>query len=690
MTRPRLTTRPRLASLIAALLPLLFVPPALAATVKGIQTNFHDGQTFVTWDNLPGTGWIYHVFSSSSALSDYGSLENAQELAQVGENSGVDARISSLLGQNYTFRIDESQPPLDPTRGLFVVTPVAGALTFYAVLAERVGLGVDQTLIAGENTTAEPVWERVQRPRPIWQRTLLHPAGEDYVLWTSDASSPLFPAMCNVPGRAYHVGVIRGQKGGALVLSGHGRGGNFFNSLTGTGTPGEWVLSIDDYLPTGDYSSFYFGYELNYDLDQPYNFPRTDGGLVSDFTEKRVMFLLDWANREMPHDPTRVYAMGASMGGSFAFFLAWHHPDLIAGSLSVVPKLCLGYRPDVYPVLRESLDRLWGSPDLDLPTTVGERVFQWMDGREQARLERHRGSAPVIGFCGINDDITGWGEKVAYFQAMQAQNAGGQWFWDERDHYTPQEQTAWFPMMASRQLYKYRSDLSYPAFANCSSDGHYGNGDPATADPIGNINGAVDWDENTVSEMWLRWDVTLRTRGLTTQDGVLGAPESLVVDVTPRRLQRFIIAEQVAYHYEVHRLSDNVMLQSGVATPDGDAVLTIPQVKVFNTGVRLSVFPTSTAGVSPRAAANHRPYVALSRNPVQGKASLTVEWPGDGNASVELFDMLGRRVRTEFRGPAQGVTESTFRTEGLAPGVYLLNARQQGTNATVRRVTVLR
>src|ERR1041385_1309373 len=222
--------------------------------------------------------------------------------------------------------------PLSPRGGLFVTPPTGGALVFYAVMAEKVGLGVDRTVVVGENSIPEPVWERVQLPRPIWQRTLTSPRGEDYVLWTSNTGSRTFPAMCNEPGRAFHVCVIRGQPGGALVLHGHGRGGNFFNSFIGTGHPGEWVLSIDDYLPTGDYSTFYFGYNENYDLDEAYNFPPTDDGVVGDYTEQRVLFLLGWANREMPHDPNRVYAMGVSMGGSFAFFLAWHHPDLIAGA----------------------------------------------------------------------------------------------------------------------------------------------------------------------------------------------------------------------------------------------------------------------------------------------------------------------------------------------------------------------
>ena len=270
----------------------------------------------------------------------------------------MDARSSLLLGQTLTYRIAEDQPPLAPTRGLFVTTPHVAGLMYYAVAAELIGMGPDLTLVPDGKFTANPVWERIERPRPVWQRTLLAPAGEDYVLWTTNIGTYVFPAMCNLVGWAYHVGVMRGQPGGALILGGHGRGGSFFNSLHGTGVPGEWVLSIDDYLPTADAATFYFGYEVGYDLEQPVNAVRTDGSVVSDFTEQRVMFLLGWAQREMPFDPHRVYAMGGSMGGSFAFFMAWHHPDLIAGALAVIPKICCAYTPDSYVALRQSMDRM--------------------------------------------------------------------------------------------------------------------------------------------------------------------------------------------------------------------------------------------------------------------------------------------------------------------------------------------
>src|SRR5262249_23695691 len=159
------------------------------------------------------------------------------------------------------------------------------------------------------------------------------------------------------------------------------------------------------------------------------------------------------------HDPKRVYAMGVSMGGAFAFFLAWHHPDRIAGSLSILPKVCTAYQPDVNVGLRESFNRIWGSPQIDLPTTAGLRVFQRMGAREQAAIGRARGPAPVVAFCGRNDTSVGWDEKVACFQAMQKNSSGATWYWDGRDHYTAHDQTEWWPMMGARQLYKYRIDL---------------------------------------------------------------------------------------------------------------------------------------------------------------------------------------------------------------------------------------
>ena len=52
------------------------------------------------------------------------------------------------------------------------------------------------------------------------------------------------------------------------------------------------------------------------------------------------------------------------MGGTFAMFMALHHPDLVAASFVYVPKLLFNYTPDASPVHRASRDRLW--------VTIGE------------------------------------------------------------------------------------------------------------------------------------------------------------------------------------------------------------------------------------------------------------------------------------------------------------------------------
>src|SRR5262249_62259935 len=128
------------------------------------------------------------------------------------------------------------------------------------------------------------------------------------------------------------------------------------------------------------------------------------------------------------------------------------------GPLGVTRKACGGHPPGWSPALRRSRAGVGGRRARDPPSTAGERVFAWMDGREQARIQRRGGSAPIIGTCGTADVTVGWGEKVAYFQTLEDLNAGGVWYWDGSDHYTPISQSAWYPVTAGQPVYKNRRD----------------------------------------------------------------------------------------------------------------------------------------------------------------------------------------------------------------------------------------
>ena len=679
---------PLLVSLTALVALTLGFGRVEAASVTNLQVEHHDGQTFITWDNLPGTGWTYHIFESPVPVASPTDIIYASEIAAVGDSSGVDERLSALLGEICTLRTDSAATPLPVTRGLFVNTPMRVREIYYLVIADSVTANVTMDIVPGQSSMVLPIAESREVPRPIWQRTLTSPVtGDVYALFTSHSNDwAAFPAMTPRGTRLLHFGLKRGTPGGALLLHGHGRGGSFFSAMSGTGTPGEWVIAMDDWLPTDDVGDFYYGFAEAYNLGVSWN-PAPRRGRVVDYTDRGVMFLLDWAEREIGHDRRRVYAMGGSMGGSFASFLAWHHPDRIAAALAIVPKVCFGYTPDSYPNLRVSFDRLWGTLSSNLPTTNGYGIFDWMDARFMSRLLYRRGGSPVIGFVGRNDAVVGWPEKVAFFDAMQQNRLGGTWYWDSRAHYDASNTADWWPVQRDwTQLYRYRLDLSYPALSNCTADGDPGTGDALVGDATGSINGAITWNDDVLDEP-ARWEVTLRTQDQPTLSGTIPAPALAHVDLTPRRLQQFIVTTRVGYHYDAYDQETHTLVASGELQADSLAVLTVPQVPVTPAGTRVVLQPLTIAGVD--GAALRRPVIALAANPVRGRTSVRFAWPGEGRAQVELFDAAGRRVRSLYDGAARGAGELSLATDGLAPGVYLLSARQ-GAAHGVERVVVVR
>ncbi|MBI5169071.1 MAG: hypothetical protein HZA61_06260 [Candidatus Eisenbacteria bacterium] len=664
--------------------------PAHAASVKNFQVEYRAGQTYMTWDNLPGTGWSYHVYESPVRVSSPADIIYATEVGAVGDSSAVDQRLSSLLGELCTYRPDSAMAPVSASKGLYVHTSLRTRDVYYLVIADSVGANVTMDIEVGQSSLMWPVHEERALPRPVWQRTLTTPvSGDVYVLFTSGSNEwHAFPAMTPRGTRTLHFGLKRGEPGGGLLLHGHGRGGSFFSAMSGTGKPGEWVIAMDDYLPTDDVGDFYYGFTEAYDLGSTWN-PAPRRGRVVDYTDRGVMFLLDWAEREIGHDRKRVYAMGGSMGGSFASFLAWHHPDRIAAAMAFIPKVCFGYTPDSYPNLRISFDRLWGTVNTNLPTTNGYGIFDWLDGRFMARTLYRHGASPVMGFVGRNDVVVGWPEKIAFFDAMQSNRMGGTWYWDSRAHYDPSNTTDWWPVQQNwQQLYRYSLDRSYPALSNCTADQDPGDGTTLTGDATGTINGAIDWDDDILDEP-ARYEITLRTRPLPTLSGTLEAPAIAHVDVTPRRLQEFLVTTRVGYHYDAYDQATHTLVASGDLQADSVAILTVPQVPVTPAGTRIILQPLTIAGVSPSQGTPRQPVIALSANPVRGRATVRFAWPGSGRVQVELFDAAGRRVRSVYDGAAQGAGELALATSDLAPGVYMLSARQ-GAAHGVERVVVVR
>ena len=166
------------------------------------------------------------------------------------------------------------------------------------------------------------------------------------------------------------------------------------------------------------------------------------------------------------------------------------------------------------------------------------------------------------------------------------------------------------------------------------------------------------------------------------------------MDVTPRRLQSFVVASDSAFSFEVTRLADGAVVQSGTLLGDALGLLTVPGVKVYRAGTRVALqalgdYSGGTAGVGDPVLPAALPEIVLAPNPARGDPAVRVAWPTRAPARLDLFDASGRRLRALYRGPGAGDLFLRVDRRGLAPGLYLVAASQGGARR-VRRLILLR
>ena len=75
----------------------------------------------------------------------------------------------------------------------------------------------------------------------------------------------------------------------------------------------------------------------------------------------------------------------------------------------------------------------------------------------------------MVQFSGRNDLVMGWAVNLPFFAAVDQHHQPAQFFWDPRDHLGTSI-SAWAPMTVPTYLYRFRTNLSLPAFSNCSAN----------------------------------------------------------------------------------------------------------------------------------------------------------------------------------------------------------------------------
>src|SRR5207244_485332 len=168
---------------------------------------------------------------------------------------------------------------------------------------------------------------------------------------------------------------------------------------------------------------------------------------------------------------------------------------------------------------RLSLSKMWGTTATNLPCSEGLGVYAEMNDDSLAARAAGGGAAFLVNFAGRHDLTVGWAEKQGFYSALETYHHGGIQYWDNRDHVSDLYPPAMAPMLDLRYLYRFRSNLSWPAFSRCSANGDPGAFTATTGDSIGTVNGYMDWDP-AVIDCTMRWQARTTTRDPTTAGGI--------------------------------------------------------------------------------------------------------------------------------------------------------------------------
>ena len=284
------------------------------------------------------------------------------------------------------------------------------------------------------------------------------------------------------------------------------------------------------------------------------------------FTERRMLWLVDWAERQYHVDAQRVYAQGGSMGAWGTATFALRHPDLFAAVYPNRPRMKQHGLPSLVKVAAKA------------PVMMADGQTDYYERMDMVKfVSEHDGDLPFLGWCcGRHDGFASFKEQIEMVKALTAGRHGFAFAWNNGNHSSGsaamREVMRWYPPE------KFARNQSYPAFSNSSIDGDLGGGETEVregtririvlTDDNGALEGGINlgfaWTD--VVDEGGKWSVSVSNEL---------AEEEMTVDVTPRRCQRF-----KPRHGEQLKWTDSSGA-SGTVTVDRAGLVTVQRLKII-------------------------------------------------------------------------------------------------------------
>jgi hypothetical protein len=548
----------------------LFMASASASTGPGEVTTVTDlvaavrsGQVFLTWNEAPvADGVTFNVFMHSRPI-DAGTLSQAQRVGHhIEAGSACDwwkdpasFDADAQPDRTHGFIIDGIE--LDPRSGLFVHT-VSKADTqtmYFAVLPASADAS---GIVPGKNSLLAPARAESTLLQPIQLKDapahvsaigksltlVLHGRGDG-----KDTDNKANFVVFGDNAQGWREGLAR-----KFVVESNADGIVIYPlDRTWTGRPLLFSWDKRDHVPA--INTWWYGCnQFIYDAES------VPEGVVVNYTEEHLLYLVRWAHDYYGTDPAKTYIRGKSMGGSGAISTAFHHPDVFATVYSDVPVVAYTRRAgqDGKSNLKR-LDGLCGRPcDETVMSSDGIPVMERMNS-ERIALESPK-ELPFLVLCnGRTDASIPWVNNPSFYQALNQSKRGFACYWNNGEH----DMGASVPQDIS-DFYSQQPDMpfgvSYPAFSNYSDNRDPGDGEIDDGDTTGWMNRGLYWSD--IEETEHSWSIQLHVKGDFLQP-------NLTVDVTPRRLTRFHITP-----------NETLLVNDLPCQADEDGLLTIKGVQL--------------------------------------------------------------------------------------------------------------
>ena len=392
--------------------------------------------------------------------------------------------------------------------------------------------------------------------------------------------------------------------------------------------------------------------------------PPADQTIIN-YTQRRILWVLDWLIATANVDSNRVSLLGHSAGSMGAQSIARAYPE----RFSVVQLFNCGMRYYISGVLASR----HGDALLNLPVTLTNHLGQQVHLLDLLFFTNRIAAPRDLPFfrawhgkCDDNGAMRWGSDMLDEIRFMDRDAWGLHFYWDLRKHGMNEWKNFWvnatnLPAQTQRDdvrnQARYRNNQSYPAFFNLQNyanhlepgPGYIGSTNPAASctttnangDDHGTWGGYHDWLTTNIVDTATNWQCILFLVG--TNSGYAPVDVSgnaiLVSDIAIRRPQQFLPPPGTVLNWEVRDVASNNLFQSGTNVVGATGLVSATNVTVPRDPLRarLTIFappcapaPTLYARLLTNAALELR-WVACTNYDYQLENSLTLtNWRNAG------------------------------------------------------------